>query len=507
MSRLDETTAFAPEPSWTYSALQKPIPENTDVLQRTVVRIPPTGSVGGSVLNPINQSGQTTIFNVSTAGNSKILLHQTAIEVDLVFSDGASPAGTMVEAVPIFDIWAALINTLSFSLNVQATPIFTSVQGMFLEQHLAYLFTHYSNTQLEQLPWLCTPVMSTQVAIHEGTAANGKTNLGAYPTYEERAVRLFYGTKAEEEGAILILNDTHLKTIRLVIPLRDALGIRLPDSAPNNLRSMQLSIQWADDRTRKPFVRFNSEAADAACAVSVVGINMLVASSVMSGSETMSSVVNKQAEKMDILGFLVPQPMRLQPALDMIFGSVSNLQMVYIMQSAFEKSNGLEEGDYDYYSDACQMVPFNAYRAEDGALVDRFDIYPLSGLPQGSSITYGSIGLFPSQPLILNDGGNRLTVDQAKYYYDLAIDRCSRRDLVPAVSRYDFGRTFFVCLKPFGSENLTLTRVAKDLIVRHTTLSTAPNPAGPGDDGRITVVVLKAAVYGLTVDGQVLPLQ
>jgi len=510
MSRLDETQAFVPEPTWAYSALAKPLPENVDVLNRTITKVPPVGGVVGTVLAPMNTGGAPTVFNVQTSGNSKILLHQTAIEVELVFHDGIG--ATMVQAVPVWDVWATLVNTISLSVNSQATPIFTSAQGLFTESHEAYMLTYFSNQQLERLPWLFTPCISGKYAqLYETGTANTGLHGPGNETYLDRASRWF----AAEPGLGAMVG-TENRRFKLVIPLRDALGIRLPDCSPNNLRSMQLSIQWSDDRTEKPFCRFRylgvaplpAVQVNPACSVSVVSINLLVASNVMSGSETASSVQDKMAEKMDILGFLAPQPMRLNPSTDMIFGSVANMQHVFIMQSAFQKSNGIATPNKIENSDCLQLVPFNAYRSAVPQIIASIDSTTIVNPPQGVSIAYGSIAQFPTPPINLSGGTLGIPMDEAKYQYDMVIDRVSRRDLVACVDKRDMQRTmFFIALKPFSSESLTLTRVAKDLLVRMTSLSGVPAGGYAGDDGRIVVIAFRAVVYGLAVDGQVFPLQ
>lgn len=501
MSRLEEQAAFAPEPSWAYSALNKPIPENIDVLNRTVSRVPPTGSPTGTVLAPLNASGSPLNFNFQCAGNSKILLHQTALEINLVFHNGAG--ATLVQSVPIFDIWGALVETMSLSINGTSSPIFTTTQRAFLEQHLAYLITNYSRQQLEELPWLMTPCFAD---VYASNNPAGGPELNTIPTYLARAQRWFY---ADGAG---VMTNSQLRVIRLVIPLRDALGIRLPDSSPNNLRSMILSINWNPDRTVLPFVRFTATGPPLippACSVSVLSANLLVASSVMSGAETASSARDRASGEMDILGFITPQFMRLQPSTDMIFGAVANMQMCMILQSTRGvKGDGAAAPGTITYSDATQFLPINAYRTGAGALFAAADLGDVPNLPSGCSISYGSIAMYPSTPMILNDA-NRISMDEAKYYYDLAIDRVSRRDLVPCVNKALMAKTQpFILLKPFSAENITLTRIAKDLIIRFSSISGAPAPAVAGaDDGLVSIIAFRCVAFGLTPDGQVITLQ
>lgn len=508
MERTDETVVLLPEPSQAFTALQKPVPQNVDVSNRTVYMISPASQASGSLTAPINTTSARTIFSVSCPGNGKIDFAHTMLELRLQFWNG-NPAvpGGMVNAVPIYDIFGAMVQNLTFSINGKANPIFASVPGKYLAQHLAYLFMTYSNQALESQPWLFSPCLSEYYGIRETAGALPITN-PVHATYQTRLERWFDPTY---DGTVSLSNNSG-KVFHLTIPLRDVLCSRIGgDSAPLNVREFVLEIQWDPQVNDKGFVKLPGITAPPgavltapACAVSLVGINMLVSTYVMSAGELISGTKDKIAGRDDIMPFLNPRPQDVAAGLSALYPSVANLDHVWIFQEAYGRTN---LAGTQIYTDSTQWIVPNCYRSTGGGvnLVASYDgptgaIANLVGTAWNlASITYGSISQFPSQPIVLVDG-TRPVMDQAKFFYDLAIDRISKRDLVPAIPLHIMNKTMpFVVVRPWSPEGITCTRIAKDLILRFGAIGSGY----AGQDTQITVVASRVEIYSIGVDGSV----
>ena len=91
-------------------------------------------------------------------------------------------------------------------------------------------------------------------------------------------------------------------------------------------------------------------------------------------------------------------------------------------------------------------------------------------------------------------------MDQAKFYYDLTIGRVGKRDLIPAIPLQIMNKTMpFVNLSPWCKENITMNRIARDLIVRFGTIG----PGYAGQNSQFTIVASRIEIYSIGVDGSV----
>jgi len=504
MERNDESAVLIPEPSYCFTSAQKAVPQNVDTSNRTVYRTAPTTQSSGTLVSPLNAGGSRTTFAVSCPGNGKIDLAHTCLELSLQFWDGnAGVPGALQNAVPIADITGALIQNITFSINGQSNPVWTSIPDRYLLQRQSYLYMTYSEPALQQLPWLFTPVFSENYAIND-TAGGQLPDDAKYATYLQRGQRWFDMTVI----AHTLLAQQFTKIHHLTIPLRDLLCSRIGgDSAPLNLREFVLDIVWSPSVNTKGFVRFTGNDGNVPpvlepplCAVSVVGASMMVSTYVVSASELISGTKDKVAGKDDILPFYDPKPQDLAAGLTAFYPSVSNLDHVLIVQEAWGRTNGGTES----YSDSEQWLIPNCYRAFGGHLIERYDSYLAATLTGtiwgGCSMTYGSIAAFPSQSLILSDGGYPM-FDQAKYFYDMAVDRISRRDLIPAISLANMSKTRpFICLRPWSSEGgVSLTRIAKDVVLRWSSFGSGY----AGENSQYTMIVSRLQIYSIGTDGSV----